>query len=119
VPNEMKTQLVKNLQAERGCFWMNKNLVIWDGPNNKGTVMLSKTSVAPFELDPELEGALLMRFTTRRMKKAFVRQCSRHIGKAFCLGGGFVDLPAAAFDEETPDLSSVQDKELLSWLMLL
>lgn len=119
MPNGMKTELVKNLQGKRGCFWMDQSLIVWDGPNNKGAVMLSKSSVAPFELDPDLEGAKLMRFTTRRMKSQFIRQCSRRFSKAVWAQDVFVELPAAVFDEESPDLSEVQDEELLTWLALL
>jgi hypothetical protein len=119
VPNEMKAELVKNLQGERGCFWMDKSLVVWDGPSNKGVMMLSKSSVAPFELDSGLEGVKLVRFTTRRMKNQFVRQCSRRLSKAVCLKDGFIELPDSVFDAEKPDLSRVEDEEVREWLMML
>lgn len=119
MPNELKTELVKNLQGKRGCFWMDQGLVVWDGPNNKGAVMLSKSSIVPFELDPDLEGTRLMRFTTRRMKRQFIRQCSRRFSKAVWAQDLFVELPAAVFDEENPDMSEVQDGELKKWLRLL
>lgn len=119
MPNTMKAELVDTLQQKRGCFWMDKSLVVWDGPSNKGVLMLSKSSVAPFELDADLEGAHLMRFTTRRMKRAFIRQCSRKLSKSICLSDDFVELPAAVFDEEQPDLTKVEDGELREWLSYL
>lgn len=119
MPNTMKTELVEALQEKRGCFWMDSNLVVWDGPSNKGVLMLSKSSHAPFELDPDLEGAHLMRFTTRRMKRAFIRQCSRKFSRALCLSEGLIELPADVFDEEQPDLAKVPDDELREWLRFL
>ncbi len=46
-------------------------------------------------------------------------QCSRKLSKSVCLSDGFVELPAAVFDEESPDLASVPDDELREWLSFL
>lgn len=119
MPNVVKNRVVESLQKKRGCFWVNKkSLVVWDGPNNKGVVMLSKSAHAPFELDPNLEGARLIRFTTRRMKRAFVKRCSRELSRVLYLPNDFINLPAEVFDEE-PELSGVEDLEVRRWLSLL
>ena len=117
MPNTMKVQLAEKLRKVRG-YWTEDGLVVWDGPSNKGVVLQNGVPYVSFELDPELEGDKLVRFTTRRMKPRYVRQFSRKLVKTI-LREEFTALSPEVFDPESPNLAGVREQAVRSWLQNL
>jgi hypothetical protein len=116
MPNTMKVQLAKKLREARG-YWIEDGLVVWNGPRNKGVVFQNGVPYVSFELDPELEGDKLVRFTTRRMKSRYVRQFSRRLTKTI-LRKEYTELAPEVFDTEKPCLEGVKE-EVRAWLQNL
>lgn len=71
----MRDSIISALRKERGYLWVDhdlqKKLLIWDGPNNKG-VFLTAGDEVYFKLDATLPKKRFVYFETRKVRSTLI-----------------------------------------------